>query len=189
MRNLFPRGEFVKQAFLECSETLFADFKERDSIVINNITATGILSALHCSTTTLLYCIARHGKPLLGREFVKKAFLECSETLFADFKERDSFVINNITSAGILSALHCSTTILHTTTLLYCIARHEKPLPGGEFVKQAFLECSEYLSADFEEKDSIVKRINELPICHKTVKDRVQYNSGNPKFGISDNYF
>lgn len=54
-----------------------------------------------------------------------------------------------------------------------CIARHGKPLSEGEFVKQAFLECSATLFADFKEKDLIIKRINELPISRNTIKDRV----------------
>ncbi|XP_067133878.1 general transcription factor II-I repeat domain-containing protein 2-like [Centruroides vittatus] len=55
----------------------------------------------------------------------------------------------------------------------HCISRQGKPLSEGEFVKQAFLECSATLFADFKEKDLIIKRINELPITRNTIKDRV----------------
>lgn len=55
----------------------------------------------------------------------------------------------------------------------HCISRHGYPLSGGEFVKQAFLECSFTLFVDFTEKDLIVKRRNESLINRNTIKDRV----------------
>lgn len=42
----------------------------------------------------------------------------------------------------------------------HCIVRHGKPLSEGEFVKQAFLECSITLFAGFQKKDLIIKCIN-----------------------------
>jgi len=55
----------------------------------------------------------------------------------------------------------------------HCIARHGKPLSEGEFLKEAFLECSAALFADFKEKDLIIKRINELPISRNTITERI----------------
>ncbi|XP_067135468.1 EPM2A-interacting protein 1-like [Centruroides vittatus] len=73
----------------------------------------------------------------------------------------ETFLIpkNNITAASFQVA--------------HCIARQGKPLSEGEIVKQAVLECSATLFADFKEKDLIIKRINELPISRNTIKDRV----------------
>lgn len=57
--------------------------------------------------------------------------------------------------------------------LAYSIAKHGKVLSEGEFLKEAFLECSSSLFADFKEKDLIIKRIKELPISRNTIKDRI----------------
>lgn len=57
--------------------------------------------------------------------------------------------------------------------LSYCIAKHGKPLSDGEFLKESFLLCSDSLFGDFENKNSIIKRIQELPLSRNTVKDRI----------------
>lgn len=53
------------------------------------------------------------------------------------------------------------------------IAQHGKPLSDGNYLKEAFLNCSEFLFEDFQNKDQILKRINELPVARNTVKDRI----------------
>lgn len=46
----------------------------------------------------------------------------------------------------------------------HCIARNEKTLSEGAFVKKAFYECNLTLFIDFKDKCWILKHINELPI-------------------------
>lgn len=53
------------------------------------------------------------------------------------------------------------------------IAEHGKPLCDGDYLKEAFLNCSDFLFEDFQNKDGILKRINELPVARNTVKDRI----------------
>lgn len=55
----------------------------------------------------------------------------------------------------------------------YTIAQHGKPLSDGEYLKEAFKNCSELLFEDFPNKNDILKRINEMPAARNTVKDRI----------------
>lgn len=55
----------------------------------------------------------------------------------------------------------------------HTIAQHGKPLSDGDYLKEAFINCSESLFEDFPNKNDILKRINELPVARNTVKDRI----------------
>lgn len=57
--------------------------------------------------------------------------------------------------------------------LSHTIAQHGKPLSDGDYLKEAFKNCSEILFEDFPNKNDILKRINELPVARNTVKDRI----------------
>ena len=58
-------------------------------------------------------------------------------------------------------------------SLSYSIVKHGKPFSDGEFLKSAFMDCAPFLFYDFMNKDTIIKRIEELPISRNTVKNRV----------------
>ena len=54
-----------------------------------------------------------------------------------------------------------------------CIAKHDKSLSDGDFVKTAILTGSDCLFYDFLNKHKILQRISEIPFSRNTVKDRV----------------
>ncbi|GFW75578.1 SCAN domain-containing protein 3 [Trichonephila clavipes] len=52
------------------------------------------------------------------------------------------------------------------------IAKRGKPYTDGEYIKNCFINASEELFQDFKNKADILKRIRELPLSAKTIKDR-----------------
>ncbi|GFV12323.1 SCAN domain-containing protein 3 [Trichonephila clavipes] len=52
------------------------------------------------------------------------------------------------------------------------IAKRGKPYTDGEYIKNSFINASEELFQDFKNKADILKRIKELPLSAKTIKDR-----------------
>ncbi|XP_076763723.1 general transcription factor II-I repeat domain-containing protein 2A-like [Xylocopa sonorina] len=52
------------------------------------------------------------------------------------------------------------------------IAKRGKPYTDGEYIKNCFINASEELFRDFKNKADIPKRIKELPLSAKTIKDR-----------------
>ncbi|GFV88380.1 SCAN domain-containing protein 3 [Trichonephila clavipes] len=52
------------------------------------------------------------------------------------------------------------------------IAKRGKPYTDGEYIKNCSINTSEELFQDFKTKADILKRIKELPLSAKTVKDR-----------------
>lgn len=59
------------------------------------------------------------------------------------------------------------------------IAKRGKPYTDGEYIKQCFISASEELFRDFKSKEEILKKIKELPLSAKTVKDRTAKMSSN----------
>ncbi|XP_028003621.2 general transcription factor II-I repeat domain-containing protein 2-like [Eptesicus fuscus] len=53
------------------------------------------------------------------------------------------------------------------------IAKRGKPYTDGEYIKSCFINASEELFWDFKNKADILKKIKELPLSAKTVKDRI----------------
>ena len=54
--------------------------------------------------------------------------------------------------------------------LALCIAKHGKPFTDGDFVKAAFLECSEVLFEDISNKHTIISRIKDMPVSARTLE-------------------
>ena len=52
------------------------------------------------------------------------------------------------------------------------IAKRGKPYTDGEYIKNCFINASTELFGDFKNKEDIIKRIKELPLSAKTIKDR-----------------
>ena len=52
------------------------------------------------------------------------------------------------------------------------IAKRGKPYTDGEYIKSCFINASEELFRDFKNKADILKKIKELPLSAKTMKDR-----------------
>ena len=59
------------------------------------------------------------------------------------------------------------------------IAKQGKPYTDGEYIKSCFINASEELFRDFKNKEEILKKIKELPLSAKTVKDRTVKMSSN----------
>jgi hypothetical protein len=53
------------------------------------------------------------------------------------------------------------------------IAKYRKPFSEGEFVKQCFLEVASDLFKDYPNRDSIIRKINDLQLSHQTIQRRV----------------
>ncbi|KAK4875290.1 hypothetical protein RN001_011712 [Aquatica leii] len=52
------------------------------------------------------------------------------------------------------------------------IAKRGKPYTDSEYIKRCFIDASEELFRDFKNKADILKKIKELPLSAKTMKDR-----------------
>ncbi|GFX45338.1 SCAN domain-containing protein 3 [Trichonephila clavipes] len=52
------------------------------------------------------------------------------------------------------------------------LAKRGKPYTEGEYIKNCFINASEELFQDFKNKADILKKIKELPLSAKTIKDR-----------------
>uniref|UniRef100_A0A8C5PAV1 HAT C-terminal dimerisation domain-containing protein n=1 Tax=Leptobrachium leishanense TaxID=445787 RepID=A0A8C5PAV1_9ANUR len=59
------------------------------------------------------------------------------------------------------------------------IAKRGKPYTDGEYIKRCFISASEELFRGFKNKEEILKKIKELPLSAKTVKDRTAKMSSN----------
>ncbi|XP_042891739.1 general transcription factor II-I repeat domain-containing protein 2A-like [Penaeus japonicus] len=63
--------------------------------------------------------------------------------------------------------------------LALCIAKHGKPFTDGDFIKAAFLKCSEVLFNDMPNKDLIISRIRDMPVSPRTVERRISEMAAN----------
>lgn len=54
------------------------------------------------------------------------------------------------------------------------IAKAGKPFTDGVFLKDAFSECAKELFKDFQNKDKIIQRIQDLPLSARTVQRRIE---------------
>ncbi|XP_064110289.1 general transcription factor II-I repeat domain-containing protein 2A-like [Macrobrachium nipponense] len=63
--------------------------------------------------------------------------------------------------------------------LALCIAKHGKPFTDGDFIKAAFLECSEVLFDGITNKHVIISRIKDMPISARTVERRISEMADN----------
>jgi hypothetical protein len=59
------------------------------------------------------------------------------------------------------------------------IAKRGKPYTDGEYIKNCFINASEELFRGFNNKADILKKINEVPLSAKTMKDRTIKMSSN----------
>ena len=53
------------------------------------------------------------------------------------------------------------------------ITHHGKPLSDGDYIKEAWLECTPFRFDNFSEKEKIIQRIKVLSLSRKTVKDKI----------------
>lgn len=63
--------------------------------------------------------------------------------------------------------------------LALCIAKHGKPFTDGDFIKAAFLECSEILFDGITNKHVIISRIKDMPVSARTVERRISEMADN----------
>ena len=63
--------------------------------------------------------------------------------------------------------------------LALCIAKHGKPFTDGDFIKAAFLECSEVLFDGITNKHVIISRIKDMPVSARTVERRISEMADN----------
>ena len=53
------------------------------------------------------------------------------------------------------------------------IAKYRKPFTEGEFIKECFLDTAKVLYSEFKNKDSIIRRIQDLQLSHQTIQRRI----------------
>ncbi|KAK1345457.1 LOW QUALITY PROTEIN: hypothetical protein QTO34_007914 [Cnephaeus nilssonii] len=77
-------------------------------------------------------------------------------------------------SNSILKFMKGSTNLTSASlSIAHSIAQHGKVLSEGEFIKETLLRCAPVLFHDMQNKDSIIKRISELPLSRNIIKDRI----------------
>ncbi len=54
--------------------------------------------------------------------------------------------------------------------IAHCIAKHGKPFTDGEYIKEAFLSCSDTLFENLPNKETIKTRIKDIPTSARTVQ-------------------
>ena len=57
--------------------------------------------------------------------------------------------------------------------IAHCIAKHGKPFTDGEFIKEAFLSCSDALFESLPNKETIKSRIKDIPTSARSVQRRI----------------
>lgn len=57
--------------------------------------------------------------------------------------------------------------------IAHCIAKHGKPFTDGEYIKEAFLSCSNTLFANLPNKETIKTRIKDIPTSARSVQRRI----------------
>ncbi|XP_074838070.1 protein FAM200C-like isoform X2 [Carettochelys insculpta] len=73
---------------------------------------------------------------------------------------------------GNFSAVKCQVTE-GSYKVARCVAKHRKPITDGEYIKEAFLSCSDVLFNDLPNKDTILSRIKDLPLSARSVENCV----------------
>jgi hypothetical protein len=63
-------------------------------------------------------------------------------------------------------------TIESSYEIASCIAKHGKPFSDGDFLKDAFISCSNVLFNDLPNKNTIMSRIKDVPTSSRTVERR-----------------
>ncbi|XP_069981676.1 general transcription factor II-I repeat domain-containing protein 2A-like [Penaeus vannamei] len=63
--------------------------------------------------------------------------------------------------------------------LALCIAKHGKPFTDGDFIKAAFLECSEVLFDGMSNRHMVISRIKDMSISATTVERRISEMAAN----------
>jgi len=53
------------------------------------------------------------------------------------------------------------------------IAVRGKPFKDANFIKMSWLDCADNLFRDFDNKDKIIQRIDDLSTSRNTIKDRI----------------
>ena len=57
--------------------------------------------------------------------------------------------------------------------IAHCIAKHGKPFTDGEFIKEAFLSCSDALFESLPNKETIKSRIKDIPTSARSVQRHI----------------
>ncbi|GLV32920.1 hypothetical protein CBL_20069 [Carabus blaptoides fortunei] len=72
-----------------------------------------------------------------------------------------------------------NTTNLASFAVSLEIAKRRKPFTDGDYIKDCFMKAAEELFYDFKNKETIMKKIKEMPVSAKTVQDRTAKMSSN----------
>lgn len=57
--------------------------------------------------------------------------------------------------------------------IAHCIAKHGKPFTVGEFIKEAFVSCSDAFFESLPNKETIKSRIKDIPVSARSVQRRI----------------
>lgn len=87
------------------------------------------------------------------------------ETLKSQLNKQRKILIKS------LSDSECVT--LASLHIAFNIARSRKPFSDGEFLKKCFIDCAEVLFDNFLNKDSILRKINDIQLSHQTIQRRI----------------
>ena len=119
---------------------------------------------------------------------VKRHFKTKHEKTFKDSADKAEAIKKAVSGYGKQSDEKQSN-VLKTTSkynateasykLALCIAKHGKPFTDGNFIKAAFLECSEVLFDGISNKDMIISRIKDMPVSPRTVERRISEMAAN----------
>jgi len=101
----------------------------------------------------------------IERHFSSKHKMETIKKHVLNFGNQKGFLKKFLTQH------HHSTAASFAAAL--AIGRNGKPFSDGEYLKTAFIQCSEHLFDDFKNKTEILARIKEIPLSARTVQRRI----------------
>ncbi|GFS84235.1 general transcription factor II-I repeat domain-containing protein 2A [Trichonephila clavipes] len=100
--------------------------------------------------------------------FCEKSEPEQKELIASAIKDRNK----QLTSIFKYVCKNCYTSAA-SYSAANAIARYGKPFQEGEFLKEAWLACVPSLFDDFNNKDKIIQRIEDVPLSRNTMKGRI----------------
>ena len=110
---------------------------------------------------------------------VKRHFETKHETAFKDQADKAESIKRAVSRYGKQASTlkDFATAKNHATEASYriahCIAKHGKPFTDGEYIKEAFLSCSDVLFENLPNKETIKSRIKDIPTSARSVQRRV----------------
>lgn len=125
-------------------------------------------------------CVLCSGTVVCRTSSVKRHFeLKHKSLLEKSKEERKEFIARanknkNVQSTSLMKFIGgCSNITAASFDASNVIAKHGKPFSDGEYLKEAWLKCAPNLFEDFENKQKIIQRINDMPLARNTVKHRI----------------